>query len=1005
MFRGVLNLLLLGIAVSSLRAAEAPGEVYLNRTHVENAMVNHRHFINEGDFSAFGTFAWDGQNILTFTNRSLMSGAPGFRLETLDGVFGIRTPARVFFNSSNGRIEGSDSGGIIVVGPGGGVIPGGGGVLAGSASLIKINAQNVTNRGVIAVGANGFIQVHGDSVDLASGALIVGDLFDPLSGAQFLNGFPINTNEFNPAPGIYDSGWGIGANTNSTVQGVIASVNPTDIGTMTPPPRTTNAFGGFSIGGFRLDEAMTWVREEVIDETNEVVQIIAVQTSDPSIAALASFIPQTFPPDGPVGGFMTAAIELRVGSTDFATLARVTNSLYVLDQLGAHTNRDLTLNLRDGTFRPGNFIVHRAFPDVYGGQPASTNIRDDLLTVHLAGAGTNIIAQDYLSTGVSNEWSTYPFQVLSVPVRLPNVPGVALTNLGGQVEVRANEMKIANTRLRGEGLVTMVASNVTAFGSNVVDVPLVSINFGTTTNVLAVNEFLPDRVERFTGNAWAYGAIFTNIYETYTTNAPADPADTNIVIVTNNVEVRFQLTLLDARGLQTQLDTVVEDLRLTSLNERGAILYNEDLDIGNILELRANEVIFAEGSRITLAPGVGFSYTNLHDISVITNLGTIEVVEFADLRRSEDQPFVRFVNHGEILAYGIEVRSEYFENSGNITATDFGNIDIRANTIRLDGGVFETVADLRLTGDVVKLNNWEGLAGARFYVDVSQTLTDTGTQGPNQILVLSGFEMSPRRPTGDLLGTAITSVAGTFEFVDHIWGSEDRGANAGGFVNNVALGGLILEGGTNSVFQFLPASDNGALYVDVLGITGTLDDSLGALTNGIALGMNVYYADLISTNPAITAQSINRIFGPNAPFNLIWVPGFAGPNSAVDVPLSANGPVSRMNRGLRESLLVDSDGDGIPNGRDAFPLSAAAGGERDVQLVGVSHSASSGVSFKVAGPQTANYVIERTTSLSTPEWQPVAGVLTNDPATSLKSFTDKIDQGSKQGYYRVRIAP
>jgi hypothetical protein len=256
--------------------------------------------------------------------------------------------------------------------------------------------------------------------------LIVGDLFDPLSGSQFNNGFPFGTNLFNPPPGVYDSGWGLGANTNSTVQGVIASVNPTDIGTMTPPPRTTNAFGGVSFGGFRLDEAMTWVREEVIDETNEVVQIIAVQTSDPSIGVFSSFIPQTFPPDVPVGGFLTAAIELRVGATDFSTLARVTNSLYVLDQFGAQTNRDstnVTLNVRDLTFRPGNFIVHRAAPDVYGGQPASTNIREDILTVHLASAGTNILAQDYLSTGVSNEWSSYQFQVLSVPARLPNVPG------------------------------------------------------------------------------------------------------------------------------------------------------------------------------------------------------------------------------------------------------------------------------------------------------------------------------------------------------------------------------------------------------------------------------------------------------------------------------------------------------------------------------------------------------------------------------------------------------
>jgi hypothetical protein len=251
------------------------------------------------------------------------------------------------------------------------------------------------------------------------------------------------------------------------------------------------------------------------------------------------------------------------------------------------------------------------------------------------------------------------------------------------------------------------------------------------------------------------------------------------------------------------------------------------------------------------------------------------------------------------------------------------------------------------------------------------------------------------------LGTTITSVAGTFEFVEHIWGAEDRGPSANGFVNNVALGALILEGGVNSIFQFIPALENSALYVDVLGISGTLDDSMSALTNAFMLGMNVYYADVISTNPAINAQGLNRIFGPNAPFNLIWVPDFAGPNSSVDVPMAANGPVSRMNRGLRESLLVDSDGDGIPNGRDAFPLSASAGGERDVQLVGVRHNGAAGaVSFSVAGPIAANYIIERTTDLLSPDWQPVAGVLTNDPATSLKSFTDKIDQGSKQGYYR-----
>jgi hypothetical protein len=1009
MFRSVVSLLLLGLAVSLAKGAEAPGQFYINRTSVSDAMVNHLHFINEGEFTAIGSLPWDARSVLTFTNRGEMFGLPGFRFENVDPVFGIRSPSAVFFNSPNGVIEAADTGGTVITfidDAGGG--EGGTIVLPGIGSFLKINALNVTNRGIIAVGANGLIQLHGQNVDLSAGALIVGDLFDPLSAGNFADGFPIRTNEFFPAAGIHDTGWGIGTDTNAIAQGVIGSVNPTDIGTMNPPPRTTNAFGGFTVAGFRLDEAMTWVREEVIDETNEVVQVIAVQTSDPNIGVFASFIDETFPPPNSGAGYLTAAIELRVPSTDFATLTRVTNSLYVLDQLGAQTNRELTTNIVARTFRPGNFIVHRDFPNVYGGQPASTNIREDLFTVHLATAGTNVIQQPYLSDIVTNEWSTYRFDVESTATRLPNIPGLSLTNLGGRVEINANELKLANTRIRGEGYVNLAARNATTSLSNIVDSPLVTINFGTALNEseLTVNEFIPDRVERFTGSAWAYGAIFTNNFEFYTTNAPTDPADTNIVIVTNTTQVRFQLTLLDARNLQTTVETLIEDLRLTSTNNGSAIVYNEDLDIRHFLELRANEVTLTEGSRIATGPGVGLSYTNLHNISVITNLGTIQAVELADLRRSETEPYARFVNHGDIGAYGAEIWADYFENTGSIVT--FANIDIRASTLRIDSGAFLTFGDgdIRLRGDVVKFSNWQAEAGGRLVLDASQTLTDGGVTSPNFIAVSEGFEMTSRRPTGDLLGTTIESSAATFQFIDHIWGGEDRGASAAGYANNLALGGLVLTGGVNSVWQFLPAHENAAIYIDVLTVTnGAIATSLAAFTNSFILGMNVYYADVVSTNPAITAQSINRIFGPNAPFNLIWVPGFAGPNSAVDVPLSANGPVSQMNRSLRESLLVDSDGDGIPNGRDAFPLSATAGGERDVQLVGVKHSASSGVSFSVAGPQTANYIIERAESLSSPRWQPVAGVLTNDPATSLKTFTDKIDQGSKQGYYRVRIAP
>ena len=123
-----------------------------------------------------------------------------------------------------------------------------------------------------------------------------------------------------------------------------------------------------------------------------------------------------------------------------------------------------------------------------------------------------------------------------------------------------------------------------------------------------------------------------------------------------------------------------------------------------------------------------------------------------------------------------------------------------------------------VTGDVLKLSNWDAFAGARLVFDVSQTITDTGTAGTNTIFVQGGIEMSPDRPRGDLLGTTIIAQSSTLEFYDIIWSAEDRGPNAGGFVDNLAIGRLVLSGGNASVFQLVTPRANGAMYVDVLRI-------------------------------------------------------------------------------------------------------------------------------------------------------------------------------------------
>jgi len=274
------------------------------------------------------------------------------------------------------------------------------------------------------------------------------------------------------------------------------------------------------------------------------------------------------------------------------------------------------------------------------------------------------------------------------------------------------------------------------------------------------------------------------------------------------------------------------------------------------------------------------------------------------------------------------------------------------------------------------------------------------------IAAAGGVELSPDRPAGDLLGTAITLNPAPLDLIDFIWSAEDRGPDVAGYANNLALGRLTLDGGNFAIFQFLPARENSAMSVDVLAINGAHAENLAALTNGLILGMNIYYSDVLttSTNGDITAEMLNRVFGPDAPFNLIWVPEFVGP-SAVEVQLGAGGPVSKMKLSLRQSMVLDSDGDGIPNAVDSYPLTATQPGEgSSVELVSPRVSANA-ISFNVSGAAGAKFVIEYSTNLLSPDWKAITGTLSASELGSAQSFSENIGAGAAQGYYRVKLVP
>ncbi len=995
---------------------QTPAQFYVNKGNVTNVQVNAVNFVNEGRFTISSEIPWDAQNTLNFTNRGSMVGSVGFNFETVGGGFGLRKQASSFYNAPNASIEAQDGSLIISIGGGstGGFTSG---FFSPNASLLNINAAGVTNRGALAVGPNGVMKLFGGDVDLSNSSLMVQDS----SSASILLGFGgsffganVSETNFIPSTGIYDLGYGVDINTNMPVGGIVLGTNPNTL--LSPVFRITNSasangFALFCQTRLGLTNAQVWIRDEFTTISNEVVQVVAVSSGDTNINLFSSFYDVVLPQGNTQGGYLSPIVEFRVTSTNFATLGLQTNSLYVFDQLGSSTNYVLTTNLVDNTLRPAPIILFRDSPGLgEGGNPAnSQQLPPDIFNSPI-----------YSNRFVTNQYAVYSSEIQSVASKLPGLPDVGISNLAGRVEINANNLKLNNTRIRGEGLISINATNLTGGLESVLDSARLSLNVNST-GVLDLKDMTPDSVERFGGFLQVYSGIWTNLYGVITGAGTTNAA-------TNNIEIRFELLAIDASSLHTREDVVAHQLKLRS---SGALVYEDNLTVTNVLEMSAPSVTLAEGSRLFLAKGIGFSYTNVLNVSSFTNLGTLQLNELAELRKNETDPFDSFVNRGSIIAFGTEISAKYFENTGDIVSSNnytisglssglfattdcFGRpftssvaestegaITINAETAKIDGGAFSTDGDVQFIGSVFKINNHSAVAGGRLVLDVSDVVTDSGGDSHNLWQVSNGIFMGASHPGGDLLATEIQTTAANLTFIENSWSSEDRGATVDGFTDNAAIGRLVIRGGAGSKFEFLPGAPNSALYVDVLQLDGAQAASIRDFTNRVQIGMNVYYGNIESTNASLTAERLNMILGTNAPYNFIWVSSWAGPNSGVDVPLTPDGPVQRFNRALRESPNIDSDGDGLPNLFDPFPFPPQAFGITGITLNNQANVVSFGFSAQSAG----TYVIEYTTNLAAPKWLPLTQLLQNNAGGGVMSFTDQLNAGDPQRYYRVRKAP
>jgi hypothetical protein len=493
-------------------------------------------------------------------------------------------------------------------------------------------------------------------------------------------------------------------------------------------------------------------------------------------------------------------------------------------------------------------------------------------------------------------------------------------------------------------------------------------------------------------------------------NYMPDPDDTNTYIlapITNVVEVRIHAFLLNAAYL-SRLPVMVHDFITHStnvvVNDRIAVVQSllidgESLTLNGSITLSNTFFVSPSGNTVVIALADWVS-TNAPNLRHFTNNGTFTIPSEAHFGDDRPLPYTSFVNAGTINAGGQDIASSYFENSGILNAAA-GGMRIVTPSGKVEHGRINCITDVQYFGSVLKLNQATIQTDSRLDLTVTNSLFDAGGSSSNSIMCRDGFRLLIKPQTGDLLGTSIQTTAPEFAAINHVWAGVDRGLTEAGFSNNVALGRLVLTPGNLEdvfppLFIFSGTGVGNALYVDFLDLSQLAD-----YANELQIDPNlvIYYAAAsLAFAPPGGLQTPEEYLDGQFGNRLRWVRDFAGPNSSVDVLVNGTQTIS-VNRALRNSKIIDSDGDGIPNYFDFAPF--------DGVLLTSIQPVAAPVGYRLSWKATPGvvYHVEYQTDQGAP-WQPLTTVTLNSPTNGICSVIDTnrpIDSGMR--LYRVWYNP
>lgn len=1014
----------LGVGLLSLGlilpcSIHATDSLWMNSGTITSApQIDATNFVNSGTIDISTSLPFETSNTRNYTNSGTMICSPGWFFDHATGNSGERNSADSFVNLNGGVVQSLDGAGFVLAGG-----------TASTPSYLWVSASNVVNKGTLIVGGNGWLKILGTNVNLARSALEVTALMPAGS-------FIIGQTNFSNDVGISDIWWGqtngFTFNSANLYNGNIATA-PSHLVQVGPG-------GPFVFESFSIQQPFTFGYSNTTDfaplsltnsdgsvtnvlvPTNVIKQAVFVSVSDPSVLSSAV----TFFPSTAFGNpFRTVCVQLALDATNVITGALDATTLYFYDTLASETNRGLMVNIR-GTAqppfldeRPANYDLSRIDDGRFAaGVPG--NVSPDGKFLYDRTTFTNQI--------VTGEYAGYAAKVDNLAAEpMSTTPGT-VTNFPGRVQVFAESLDFRSTRVRGEGEVVVKANHLLSSSGAAVDCENLSYTLGSTNGNLNVTGLSKQSVTRLKGNLLAWSGLWSNQMTIVFTNnfIVTNIVDTNGVIIgtnalpapiTNTVSVGLHALILDGDGLAARVPVITWDLVTHSTNTlisdslsvvEAFLLDGRSFTLNGTLALTGTTLQTTSGQSATTALN-NWIYTNAPDLLFFTNNGTLTVPSEAHFGDDRAFSYSDFVNTGTIRAGSISLRGDYVENDGFMSAT-VGPLDLIGNLGVFQRGQSTSGGNIDFFFDGLKFSTEQlSVAGALNFA-VTNGLSDAGPIFSNTFQVKNGFNLFLKPNHGDLLGTTFQDQPPNFVEVYHAWAGADRGVTPSGYSDNAALGQLVLTVQSASpaqapLFFFVGAGGHNGLYVDLLDLT-----SLGSNYSNLVQidpGLIIYYAaaKLSFTPPPIPAgiprepeEFLDGQFGGH----LRWVSSFAGPNSSVDVVI--NGVTVSVNRALRFSKIIDSNGNGIPNFYDPFPFDSNPL-VLIASLAPTNQPAAGSVAVSWNAAPQKTYQLEYTADLQDPSWQLLSRYTSSAATNSIITVWDTNALVSTTRFYRVRTTP